>query len=568
MPPVTRSTMLSVPDADRNGGVTGRDGEARRDLPDLPDRQDRQVGRDRRGAHVEVRALSWTPLGRRTPVLPDLDLTVSSGERVLVAGPSGSGKSTLLRALAGVLDLVEPGRLHGTVAIDGRPPREVAERVGLLVQDPADARVAGHVGRDVAFGPENLALPRAVIQERVRWSLDAVGFPYGVDHRTDALSGGEAQRLALAGVIAVQPGLLLLDEPTSMLDEGSAATVRAAVVRSVETVGATLVVVEHRLDGWAEVCDRLIVLDADGSLIADGPIRHVLADRASDLLAAGIWVPGRPDPDPWEVPRGLVGPARAVDATPHGARGTSTPVAQEVGSGELLLSAEAVRLVRVPRRGLRLSRADEPPVAAVDGVDLDLAAGTFTVVRGRSGAGKSSLIGLLCGLQRPTTGTVSALPVLARGAGPTPYRWRPSQLAARVGWVPQQAELSLAGNTVATSLLATARALGQEPDAAEARARDLCDLLGLTPMAGRNPYQLSGGELRRLAVATGLLHGPDVLALDEPTVGQDRLTWAAVTGLVRAARAAGTAVLAATHDDRLAQYADRVRTLDRGRVVG
>ena len=216
-----------------------------------------------------TRGLTWTPLGNRRPALDRVDLRIEPGERVLLVGPSGSGKSTLLRALAGVLQAGGDGELTGEVLIEGRPVQQADTAVGLLLQDPRDARVAETVGRDVAFACENSAMPRELIPGAVEAALQAVGFPYGPQHRTDELSGGQAQRLALAGVIAAWPRLLLLDEPTSMLDPIAAAHVRSAVL-SVVDERSGLVVVEHRLHGWVEHLPRLVVLDGAGRIVADG----------------------------------------------------------------------------------------------------------------------------------------------------------------------------------------------------------------------------------------------------------------------------------------------------------
>lgn len=482
-------------------------------------------------------------------MLDGVDLRIEPGERVLVVGASGSGKSTLLKALAGVLDAVEPGDLTGAVLVDGAPVVGGDGRVGLLVQDPADARVAGRIGRDAGFGPENLAVPRDELLRRVGWALEAVGIGYGVEHRADALSGGEAQRLALAGVLAMRPGALLLDEPTSMLDDTSAAAVREAVRRVVERTGATLVVVEHQLTGWLELVDRLVVLGAAGDdVVADGPVGAVLTEHGPALARLGIWVPGMADPDPVDVPATLVQPLVAHPP------------------GLVVLEARGVGVRRRERRGLTVLRRDPRIVTALDGVDARVRAGGLDVVIGPSGAGKSTLLLVLSGLDAPTHGRVVAHAAVARGAGADPARWTSKQLAARIGWVPQRAELTIVGASVAESILATGRALGLDDRLAQRRAKGLLEVLGLGDLATRNPHQLSGGELRRLAVASGLAHGPDILACDEPTVGQDRHTWAAVAGLLGAAARSGVAEIVATHDPRLIALADGRQRLTGGRV--
>jgi len=471
-------------------------------------------------ARAALRGFGWQPLGRRAPVLTGLDLAIEPGERLLLTGPSGSGKSTILRALAGVLGASVPGEVSGAVEVDAR--------VGLLLQNPGDAVVAARIGRDVAFGPENAAMAREEIWRRVRESLAAIGMPYGLEHPTQALSGGELQRLALAGVLALEPGLLLLDEPTSMLDAANAEGVRRAVLAVVAQTGASLLVVEHHVAPWLAHVDRVVVLGADGHITADTSPQELACMDPAALAGDGVWMPGLPAPTPLDLPATLVGPRHAP----------------------LPLRAESLA-VELRTRTLR------GPVTtpALRGVDAELAGAAITAFTGPSGAGKSTLAAALAGLLVPVAGRVVA-------PEPAWHRWRPRDRAAQVGWVPQNAEHGFLTSRVCHEVVVTANRLGVEVDVGET-----LEAVGLSHLADANPYQLSGGEQRRLAIVAALAHRPPVLLLDEPTVGQDRDTWAAVVGWAMSAARAGAAVGVASHDPALAAASDHEVTLERGRVA-
>ncbi|GAA2073551.1 ATP-binding cassette domain-containing protein [Aeromicrobium halocynthiae] len=463
-------------------------------------------------APVEVRfeGFGWRPIGRREPVVRDLDLTIEPGERVLLAGPSGAGKTTLLNALVGALGETFAGDVTGRASADGV--------LGLVGQNPGDAVVAGRMGRDVAFGPENLGLPREEIWRRVDDSLAAVRLTQGRRHPTDALSGGELQRLALAGALAMRPGLLLLDEPTSMLDAVNAASVRAAVTDVVEATGATLLVVEHRIEPWLEVVDRVVVLGRDGSVRADTDPQAFVREWRDALGDLGVWMPGLPAPAPQVLPDDLVRPAEPAE-----------PIA---------VRDLAVTLVRRSVQG-------SVRTTALQGLDADLAPGRLHAVTGPSGAGKSTLVSVLAGLQEPTRGTAGGRHELTSAA-----------LARCSAWVPQQPEHGILSRTVAEEVALTATATGRAVD-----VEAVLDHLGLTALAGSHPYRLSGGEQRRLALASALAHRPGTVLLDEPTVGQDRTTWAAVAGWAVSAAEAGALVATATHDADLVALADDVLPL-------
>lgn len=499
-----------------------------------------------RPAAVHARGWGWRHAGRTKPAVHALDLDIRPGERVMLLGPSGAGKSTLLHALAGVLgdsdsggSSADDGGPQGTGApdpddadesgqllIDGSPPRVQRGRAGLMQQDPETQVVLSRLGDDVAFGAENLSVPRDEIWRRVHEALDDVGLAHlPLNHPTSALSGGQKQRLALAGILAMRPGLILLDEPTANLDPAGVLEVRDAVGRCLDKTGATLVVVEHRVAAWKDLVDRIVVLQpgsaADGAVLIDGTPDEVLQQARGMLTAAGVWVPGY------------------VPETRH--RSAADP--SNANSGQLLLAAEklAVSRERPRRRGFR----SVPPEPVLRDVTAQVRAGEALTVTGPNGAGKSTFALTLAGLLPPVDGKVSATVELSAGAGIDPYKWKAEQLISRIGTVFQEPEHQFVTGRVLDELQFGPRHLGR----GEERVDELLERLRLTHLVDANPYTLSGGEKRRLSVATVLAAHPQVLVLDEPTFGQDANTWAELASFLSELLDAGTAVVSVTHDE-------------------
>ena len=460
--------------------------------------------------HVRARGWGWRHAGRKAFAARRLDLDIQPGERVLLLGASGAGKSTVLHGLAGVLGTSDEGEQEGELLLDGALPAAARGRAGLVLQDPETQVVLARVGDEVAFAAENLAVPREEIWQRVGRALDDVGLDLPLDHPTTALSGGQKQRLALAAVLAMEPGLLLLDEPTANLDPDGVLEVRDAVVRVLERTGATLVVVEHRVAVWADVVDRVIVLDAEGGVLADGAPATVLGreETRSRLAAAGVWVPGlRP----------------SVGGRMPG------------GGGETLLSAHRLAVARTKRGP-----------AAVEDLGLEVRAAEAVSITGPNGAGKSTAALTLGGLRRARAGTLEASARLAGEAGRNPFRWRPSQLVQRIGTVFPEPEHQFLTASVAEELEFGPRRVSGSAD--PRRIAELAERLRLTHLLKANPFTLSGGEKRRLSVATMLATAPRILILDEPTFGQDAGTWAELVTLLRELIDDGVAVLSVTHD--------------------
>ena len=464
-------------------------------------------------AALEARGWGWRYATRRRWAVREIDLAISPGERVLLLGASGSGKSTLLQGFGGVLGGADEGETHGSLLVDGAPAVQARGRVGMVLQDPDTQTMLARVGDDVAFGCENLGVPRDEIWQRVRSAVDAVRLDVPLDRSTAALSGGQKQRLALAGVLAMRPGAILLDEPTANLDPAGVQDVRDAVAAALEVTGATLVVIEHRIDVWLPLVDRVIVLGAEPEgtvVLADGPPDEVLGTRGAELAASGVWVPGHPP---------------------------AAPPAPALGPGERLLEA----------RALTVSRSRGVPVAGP--FDLDVHAGEVIGITGPNGAGKSTLGLTVAGLIPAESGRVMATAALSSGEGADPFRWSSTSLLTRIATVLQTPEHQLLAKTVREELAVGPRALRLDAAEIARRTDELLDRLRLSALAEANPYTLSGGEKRRLTVAAALATRPQAIVLDEPTFGQDATTWAELVATIAALRDDGAAIITISHDE-------------------
>lgn len=473
-------------------------------------------------ARVDVEGWGWRYAGRRLPATREVELRIEPGERVLLLGASGAGKSTLLAGLAGLLGGSDEGEASGRILVDGQTPEAQRGRIGLVLQDPEAGIVLSKVGDDVAFGCENLGVPAAEIPSRVAEAVASVGLAVPLDRPTKALSGGQKQRLALAGVLAMRPGLLLLDEPTANLDPVGVAEVRAAVERVVTQEGTTLVLIEHRTAVWADLMTRVVVLAPGGGVLADGPPDRVFAEHGDALAAAGVWVPGRP-----------------VDL----------PVLPAAGGLDAVLSTRALSIGREKR------------AVVASGLEVAIPTGAGTVVTGPNGAGKSTLALTLAGLLPELAGEVTAAASLAARGITRPSRWRSTELLTRIGTVFQEPEHQFLAPTLRDELAVAPRALKRSAADIDAIVDELLERLDLASLALANPFTLSGGQKRRLSVATVLAASPEVIVLDEPTFGQDRRGWSEIVALLQREIARGRTIIAVTHD------ADVVRHLGQHRVV-
>jgi energy-coupling factor transporter ATP-binding protein EcfA2 len=497
---------------------------------------------------LEAREFSWTYAGASRPALDRLSFRLEPGRLLLVLGPSGSGKSTLARAIAGLVPHLLPGEWRGSLRVGSlqvaeTPARLLGERVGLVFQDPDSQIVMGRVDDEVAFGLENRGWARSEMVARVPVALSRAGLAGFESRATATLSGGEKQRLAVAGILAPAPSLLVLDEPTANLDPPGMHSVFDVLAALAAERRRTIVLIEHRLEAALPLADDVLLLDDRGRQLAFGRAGSLDRRVVARLRESGAWVPRA-----WRS-----GPVRRRAA----------------GSGGRTSGAASPTLLEADSTTVRYPADESGTHLALDSVSVTLNAGERVALVGPNGAGKSSLLLAMAGLLRPSGGEVRLRALPRDGEKPEPMR-DPSrlgarQLAERIGLAFQDPELGFVAHTASDEVGAASVAAGvpASPD----DTGTVLSRFGLTEHAGDDPFRLSQGEQRRLSLAAMALRPPGVLLLDEPTFGLDRRGTEAVLELLNEMRAAGQAQVLATHDPRLLPACQRVVALDCGRVV-
>lgn len=498
---------------------------------------------------IELRHVRLVYDDREHPVLDGVDLTIESGELVVLAGPTGVGKSSLLGVVAGLVPGFTGGTLTGDVLLDGtsvigQPSRERAHTIGFVGQNPPAWFVTDTVEEELAFGMEQLGLAPATMRRRVEETLDLLGIA-DLRHRDlRTLSGGQQQRVAIGSVLTTHPRLLVLDEPTSALDPTAAEDVLATLTRLVHDLDVSVLLAEHRLERVVPFADRLCVLGADPG--RPGTVR--VGEPAEVLRDA-----------PTAPPLVELGRLAGWDPLPLAVRDArrKAPALRERLPAAPVRPAPAPTEPVVDVRRLVVSHGRTPVLREVD---LTLRPGVVTALMGRNGTGKSTLLWTLQGRHAAASGTV-------RVAGADPAQVTPEQRRARTGLVPQSPADLLYLETVADECVAA----DQTAHAAPGTCAGLLERLAPGVDAALHPRDLSEGQRLALAVSIVLTARPPVLLLDEPTRGLDYAAKHALAEVVRELAAepgARRAVLVATHDvEFVAQVADELVVLAEGEVV-
>lgn len=501
------------------------------------------------GAEVPVRLAHVTLRYGDSVALDDVTLEVCRGERVCVLGANGSGKSTLASVICGLLAPDEGDvELAGHAVCTGGVPdlaayRDARRQLGLVFQNPDDQIVTSVVADDVAFGPENLGVPRAQISVRVARELRRVAMEKYAHADPSRLSGGQRQRVCIAGALAMEPAVLVLDEPSSLLDvRGRAAIMR--VMGRLAAAGATLVHVTHFMDE-ALAADRVVVMQ-HGHVALEGTPGEVFAAKNAQVIEAlGLEMPFEAR---LAVALRQAGAAGGAIAAP-GAPSDEKPAA----------CAPAAEPLAILARDLVFSYG--PDAQALDGVSLEVPVHATTAIVGQTGSGKSTLLRLLCGLEAADAGSLTVC-----GINAATKRGR-RQVRRAVGYVMQHPERQLFAQTVADDVAFGPRNQGLSAAEVERRVAHALDLVGLADRRDASPFELSGGQQRLAAIAGVLAMEPELLVLDEPTAGLDPRGRARLRALMADLAAHGVTLLQVTHSMEDAARADHVVVLDQSHVL-
>ena len=512
---------------------------------------------------VSIRDLTYRYRGQKEPALDGVNLEVAEGEFVVVMGHSGAGKSTLCTTLNGLIPHFFRGRMEGEVRVGGRSTREgkvgeFAQEVGLVFQDFEAQLFSTNVALEVAFGPENFQVEHEEMVRRVESVLGQVRLQ-GFEDRTPAtLSGGQKQRLAIASVLAMEPRILCLDEPTTDLDPIGKLGVFEIAEELKNRDDVTLIVVEHETEETLDA-DRIVVLQG-GKIVADRPAREVLQDvellqesRVMPLQVARFFhergegseqLPLTPEDGAEEFRR------RGWRVSPERHRElVEADASREEGYGEPLIEVEGVTH-RYPNG-----------VVALEGVDLSVRRGEFLAVLGQNGSGKTTLVKHFNGLLKPTEGVV-------RVGGEETLKQGLRRLGQTVGYVFQNPDHQIFSDTVFDEVAFGPKVREMEEGEIEERVSEALAAVNLDGRGDEDPFGLTKGERQRVAVASVLAVRPEVLILDEPTTGLDYAEQRNMMELVRRLNERGSTIIAVTHTMWVvAEYAHRAAVIRDGKVA-
>ncbi|MEM9775684.1 MAG: ABC transporter ATP-binding protein [Chloroflexota bacterium] len=512
---------------------------------------------------ITIEQLKVQYFGRNSPILNGVDLTFHSGETVLLLGASGSGKSTLALTLNGLIPHSLPAKMAGTVNIDELDTKsgataDLSQKVGIVFQDPEAQFVTLKVEDEILFGLENLQRPVETMSAKVDHALMRVGLPDYRMRGVDQLSGGQKQRIALASLLAMEPSVLIFDEPTANLDPVGTADVFGLLSDIKSQSQHTIILIEHKLDSLMHLIDRVMVLGAAGIILADGTPTEIFYDQAAMLQEHGIWMPEicqlASDFQNANVLDSSNRPLMIAEMASL-LKQIDLPLSQSTHN-DTKPNHAAKPIIEVQNVAFSY---DEIPV--LKDVSVSITTGEFLAIVGGNGAGKTTLAQQIVGILQPSAGELT---VNGKSAAKISGR----NLVKQIGYIFQNPENQFVTNSVFDEVAYGLRVAGLDDAAVTEKTDQLLAQFGITRHKEVSPFMLSHGEKRRLSVATMLAMGQEILILDEPTFGQDQKNAVAIMQLLTDLNQAGKTIIMITHDMHLvAEYASRVVCMSQGSVI-
>ncbi|MDE0636891.1 MAG: ABC transporter ATP-binding protein [Candidatus Poribacteria bacterium] len=481
---------------------------------------------------IQIENLSYTYPSRETPTLHGINAEIFPGDFLLLTGPTGCGKTTLLRTMNGLIPHASSGTLTGAVRVNDKDVASqslasTCQQVALLFQNPDDQLFCTLVEDEIAFGLENLGFPSEEIKERITLALEQVGLTGFEDRRIAELSGGEKQRVALASICAMQPQVLLLDEPTSHLDPRATRDILNIVKQLNTEIGITVVLATHQVKEVAPLCNRVWLMN-EGQLCLDLPKTDAFQDT-SIFRNLGVEVPETENP-PSPIKR---------KPSPH--------------------TTSHLPLLNIKDISFSYPNSNKNVVQTIS---CEVSRGEIIAIMGANGSGKTTLLHLMGGLLQPLSGQVII-------DGKTAKRRKLHQLAGKVGIVFQNPDLLLQAETVKSEVAFGPKNLKLKSDILQTVVTDTLAQFKLTDFAEEAPYSLSRGQRQRVAVAATFSLHPDIFLLDEPTTGQDaQHLQLMMDELCNQIRQKNKTLIFATHNTELTlKYADRVLLMHEGELL-
>ncbi|MBS7609971.1 ATP-binding cassette domain-containing protein [Candidatus Bathyarchaeota archaeon] len=514
---------------------------------------------------VEIKNLRYKYPNSSEWVLKNINLRIMRGEFLCIAGPSGCGKSTLLYSLNGIVPHATGGLVEGKVIVDSLDTRkhsiyELSKIVALVQQNPENQMRTFSVRDELAFGPENLLLPRSEILDRITWAAKMVDIEPLLDREIRELSGGQKQRVAIAAALSMKPEVLVLDEPTSNIDPGSSIEIAKNLKAMHSKTGITIILAEHKLDLFLPMANRLCIMK-EGEIVCDGDPRSVLIRYRDLLLEIGVRPP--------EISELFLNLTRAGYRCPPNLP-LSLEEALESFKGN---SGRPFKCICSPSRDIRSSEGG--PIVevenlsyvypggfkALDGINLQVRAGEFVGIIGNNGSGKTTFLLHLIGILKPQKGKVL---IFGMDTRTTPI----STIARRVGIVFQYPSQQLFENSVRDEMLFAPRNFGISEETVAKRFHDLLKEVDLEGLDERHPHSLSVGQMKRLNLASILIYDPDLIIMDEPFLGQDYGHIRKVMGILSELNRRGKTIFIVSHHiTELAEYASRLLLFEGGRII-